>query len=168
MQKILIASLILMASWSYAATNYILVININTQEVANFITFSEPPHANKDGNAAFMRVTRTQYTNDISLPLRDRLKNIPISTITNALYLAKQEIKSRHANYEAWDKPELVALVKVLLDEDNRWRKWLMDFQKASSNAVSLADFKTRVNNLDNLPQIDRDTMIDAIKNKLN
>ena len=163
-----IGILFIMATISHATTNYVLVVTLqNTQEVAHFTTLATPPYCSIDFEKALMQVTYVQYTNDLSLPATNKLKNIPVAIITNAIYLARQDRKTKLSNYETWDKESLIALVKVLLDEDNRWRKWLMDFKTTTSNATSLADFKIRVNALDNLPQIDKAVMIDAIKNKL-
>lgn len=78
--------------------------------------------------------------------------------------------KDEKADYETWrnvDKDSLIGLVKVLIDRDNRWTSWLMDFKAATSNATSLADFKVRVNALDNLPKMDRHSLTNAIRAKL-
>lgn len=65
-------------------------------------------------------------------------------------------------NISAFDK----TLFLTAIDETNRIRQWITDFKAAVAAATSLADLKTRIAALNDLPQVPMNVAIQAMKNK--
>jgi hypothetical protein len=59
------------------------------------------------------------------------------------------------------------AIAMVVIDEINSIRQWIMDFKAATAAAASLADFKTKVAALNDMPQRTGAQARAAINNKL-
>lgn len=80
------------------------------------------------------------------------------------------KLREEKADYDRWkDVPReaLVAYLKVALDENNALREWMQGLKAATSNAVSLADFKLRVAALPDMPERTGEQLKQAIFNKL-
>ncbi len=60
------------------------------------------------------------------------------------------------------------ALALVTMDENNRNRLWLQDFKDHVAAATSLADLKSRVASLPNMPQRTALQLLQAIRDKIN
>lgn len=61
----------------------------------------------------------------------------------------------------------VVALALLTLDEINNLRQWVASFKAATAAATSLADLKTRVAALPNMPDRTRQQLINAVKAKI-
>ena len=94
--------------------------------------------------------------------LASAYSNWPVASVWKS-----NEVKNVQCNFDKWNAPELRALVKVLLQENNRWRKWMEDFKLATSNSTSLADFKVRVAVLPGTPQVSVQQLKEQILEKL-
>lgn len=60
------------------------------------------------------------------------------------------------------------AILMVILDENNNTRQWLADFKVEVAAATSLADLKTRVAALPNMPNRTATQFRNAVQNKIN
>lgn len=90
----------------------------------------------------------------------------------NVTNLENGRLRTQAANAIAGERTPLarllVAEALVLKDQLNNLRDWLTDFKAHVATATTLAQLKTLVATLPNLPQFDSSDIITALTNKLN
>lgn len=85
---------------------------------------------------------------------------------------AAKTAKLRTFAKDLLDDPDAVsillrALALVILDENNTLRQWVTSFKAATAAATTLADLKTRVAALANLPDRTKAQIMPAIRSKI-
>ena len=85
---------------------------------------------------------------------------------TEATLWAEQARLTILVDYDKWSEREK-AMLKLLLKDNNALRKWVNDFKTAISESSSLADVKTKVAALPDMPERTKPQVMKALEDEL-